>query len=459
MRVLATFLALLSLQAAAGGALAQTPRALLYTEPGHPLSLIPGHNPGLAINSFSIGYLAYSPNGRRWVVSGVARNGVGSSPSPTVVLAGDDSGIRQAIVQNVPMPGSGLAFAVSPTSLAINDAGDFAFNSSVTGGSSINRVFVARCRAATGLCDVAARQDSPIPGLASVLPGAAGERYGSLITVMGVMPDGRVAMLAENTSGPLASDQDELMLIEGDPVRLLAQAGVLVPSGQAAGGAEVLINMDRRLGIDADGSRWIVGGQLNGTGFPDVVVLNGGVVLQRGVPVPGLNGDTTTPRVAMNGRGRWLAQGTTTLGQGYLVVEGKVRLTVGSPVPGHPSRGVVTRIAASAVNERRDIAYAITTSTFESLLMVERKGGPPVIVADAETPLDVGFPDRPPVLYSSPLDGSSKPMYFAGDRLYFLIRTISTSTSVPSGDGLFVLDLAALGMHGWDRGEAAGHPR
>jgi hypothetical protein len=440
MRIASIFVALMT---ASTCALAAGPRALLYTEENHPRAAIPGHNPGLAIDSFSIGILAYSPNGRQWVVTGVARNGVGGT-RPTVVLAGNENGIRQAVVQNVPMPGSGLAFSSNPTSVAINDAGDFAFSSNVTGGTASNRVFVARCRSATGLCDVAARQNSAIPGLGSVLPGATGERYGSVNTVVSVLPDGRVAMLAENTSGPIMSGKDELLLVEGDPVQVLAQSGVLVPSGQPAGGAELLVNMDRRFGMNADGSDWIVGGQLNGTGFPNVFVRSGRVVLQRGVPVPGLLGDISTQRVFMNGAGRWWMFGTSTLGQRFLIVDGVVRLTAGMTVPGHPSRGLVERISAAAVNERGDLAYAITTTTFESLLIVERAGGPTTIVADGETPMDVGIYNRPPVLYSSPFDGTGKPMYFADDRIYFLTRGISFSIRTPTEDGLFVLTLPSV---------------
>lgn len=438
MRRLALFV--IALAAAATSALAAPPRALLYTEPGHPRAAIPGHNPGLEIDFFSVGKLAYSPNGRRWVATGIARNGVNGT-RPTVVLSGDDRGIRQAVVANVPMPGSGLAFFLNPGSLAINNAGDFAFSSAIVGASTLDRVFVARCRGATGLCEVAARQNQVIPGLANVIPAAAGERYGSSLTVVGVLPDGRVAMLAESTSGPLASGTDELLLIEGDPVQVLAQAGATVPPGQAGGGAEALANLDRRLGIDGNGRRWIIGGQLNGTGNPYVVVRNGRVVLQEDVPVPGLLGSVTTQAVSMNGTGRWIVRGTSDLGQRFLIVDGVVRLSNGMTVPGHPSRGVVERIDGAAVNARGDLAYAITTSTNEWLLMVERVGGPPTIVLDGESPLDLGIAGRPPVTYSGMLDAASKPMYFAGDRLYFMTRARRSVVSVPTGDGLFVLTL------------------
>ncbi len=453
MRTAAIFITSL---AAAVGALAASPRALLYTEQDHPRAAIPGHNPGLQIDSLSVGLLAYSPNGRRWVATGRARNGVAPVINPTVVIAGDETGIRQALLQNVPMPGSGVAFATNPGSVAVNDAGDFAFGSNVTGGTSSDRVFVARCWAATGLCDVVARQNGVIPGLGSVIPGATGERYGSITTLVGVMPDGRVAMLAENTTGPLNSNSDEMLLIEGNPVRVLAQGGVLVPTGQAGGGAEVLINMDRRFGIDADASNWIVGGQLNGTGFPDVFVRNAAVVLQRGVAVPGLLGDITTPRVNMNGSGRWWVTGTSSLGQRFLIVDGVLRLTNSMLVPGHPSRGLVQSIDAVAVNERGDLAYAIRTSTGETLIVVERVGGVPTILVDGETPMDVGFPNRAPVLYLSPIDGGGKPMYFAGDRLYFFTRAFTTlPATVPSGDGLFLLNLpgvkAEVGLPGVKR--------
>jgi len=109
--------------------------AARHGQPGEPAA-IPGHNPGLAIDSFSVGQVADSPDGQRWVVSGVARNGVGGT-RPFVVLAGDAGGIRLALVQNVPMPGSGVSFAANPTSLAINDAGDFAFSSNITGGTAL----------------------------------------------------------------------------------------------------------------------------------------------------------------------------------------------------------------------------------------------------------------------------------------------------------------------------------
>lgn len=254
-----------------------------------------------------------------------------------------------------------------------------------------------------------------------------------------------MVLLAENTSGPLSSDTDELLLVEGDPVQVLAQAGVLVPAGQAGGGAEVMLNFDRRFGINASGTQWILGGQLGGAGFPDVFVRNAAVLLQRGVPVPGLLGDVSTQRVLMNGAGRWLVLGTSTLGQRFLIVDGAVRLTAGMLVPGHPSRGLVQSIGAAAVNERGDLAYAITTSTSEWLLIVERVGGRPTIVVDGETPLDVGIPNRAPLLYSPPNDGGSKPMHFAGDRIYFLTRGLTTNPrTTPNEDGLFVLTLPGV---------------
>lgn len=423
----------------ASAAMAAAPRGLLFTEPGHPLSLVPGRDDGMAISSFSIGRVAYSPSGRHWVIT-ASSTATASSPAVQLLFSGTPRGVATTALQNVPLPGLGLAFLSNPDLLAINDSGDFAFGMQVAGGTPSDRVMIARYSSAGQQYASVARQNDVIVGLEQSVPGSAGEKYGSGLSVAGVLADGRVAFVAESTSGVLPTEQDEFLLVEGTPVTVLAQAGALVPGGQAGGGTAVLGNLERRASLAADASHWLVSGQLDAGAFPDVVVVNSRVVLEEGVPVPGLDGVVFAPTVRVVSGGHWWARGTSSSGVGYLIADGALRVVAGAGVPGLPALGLVSRIDSAAQNKAGDLAYAVSTVDGRSHIVVEPAGGAPYVAVDDRTRLNVGGSSRGVLFYGGTI-GSELGLGL-GDNgwLHFLTRARDLQ-GLNVADGLFVLRL------------------
>lgn len=422
---------------------ASMPRGLVYTESGHPLSVIPGRGDGAAFSSFSTGDIAYSPNGGHWVLTA---NGTPTAPdtSLSLLVSGTPQGVARVAADGDSLPGLGLAFDRLPDSVAINDRGILAFSMTALGASTADRQLIARYRPGTGLYDTVARQDQPIPGLALAVPGADDERYGSSLTVGTVLRNGQVAFVAQSTSGSLDTLQDEFVLLGTDPVRVAAQAGALVPGGQAGGGTAVLGNLERYAYTSADGRQQLLWGQLNTPDTPDVVVVNGQVVLQEGQAVPGLQGTVFAPTVQMFGGGDWTARGTSTAGERYLIVNGVLRVVSGRTLPGLWLDGPVQFVESAALSPRGDLAYAVTTTLGTPYIVVEPLGGTPFVAVSGDTELDVGGSPRGRLFYGGTLTGDlGLGLGLGPDNrglLYFVTRARDTR-GLNVADGLFVTTL------------------
>jgi hypothetical protein len=433
--LLSTIVAALTL--AVGAAHAQAPRGLLFTEEGHPLSLLPQRGPDLPISSFSIGRSAFSPDGRHWAISAVTAAS-SKTASGVAVISGTTAGLTQYVLANATLPGLNLAFSSTPTSIAAANSGDIAFGTQVVGGSAFDRVMVARYRAATGQYEIAARQNDVIPGLGSVLPGATGERYGSVLTTASFLGDNRLAVMAENTSGPLPTTLDELLLVEGNPVRVVAQVGVTTPTNQSGGTASSMGNLDRRAFVSPDGVNWLVTGQLNKSPNPDVVVVNNRVVLEEGMPVAGLAGNVVTPVAQLWPGGRWTARGRSTGGQAYLIVDGVLRVVSGASPRGLPEIGLVSTIDSAALNARGDLVYSVRTTIGPWWIVVEpADGSRPYVGVGPWTALDVGGSARGAIYYSGQYS-VDLPLFATDEVIYFVTRA-RDSLERTVGDGLFVM--------------------
>jgi hypothetical protein len=410
------------------------PQGILFTEQGHPLSLIPGRSDGMALSSFFVGQVAYSPSGKHWVATAATNTG------QTILLSGTPSGISSVAVQNEPMSGLGLAFSQTPGSLAINDDGDFAFGMQVLGGSAANRVMVARYSATTRTYMKVARQSETIPGLN--VPGAVGERYGSTLSVAAILRDGRVGLVAKSTTGPLPTDRDDFLLIAGrdalENVEVRAQAGVLVPTGQNGGATAVLANLDRDAGMSSDAAHWLVWGQLGSASFPDAVIIDGRVRIQEGRAIPGLTGDVFLPSVQMFGSGAWTVRGTSSAGQRYLIVNGRLRVVQGFAPPGLPELGIVSRVDSAALNARGDLAYSMSTIDGRAWIIIEPAFGTPYVAVSENTELTVRGSVRGPIFYGGPLSSDQKLGLGNDGTLYFFTRA-RDRVGLNTSDGLFML--------------------
>ncbi len=424
----------LFLSATATAAAPLPPQGIMYSEVGHPFSLLPGRSDGLAYSSFFIGESVYSPNGEHWAAIAV------TTASTIALLSGTSRGVTSVALQNEPLPGLNLAFSRTPDSLAINDQGDFAFGMQVVGATSSNGSMITRYSAATRTYVKVARQNDPIPGLN--VPGGAGERYGVSLSVAGMLRDGRTGIVARFTSGSLPRDRDDFFLIAGptatDSVNVQLQVGVSVPTNQSGGGTAVLANLERRASLSADGMRWLSWGQLGNAAFPDAVIVNGRVVIEEGIPVAGLSGTVFSPTTQMFGSGAWVARGSSTTTQSYLIVDGVLRVSEGVSAPGLPELGIVDRVDSAAVNARGDLAYAMSTVDGRAWIVIDPAFGAPFVAVRDRAELTVRGSPRGPIFYGGQLSNSYPISLGDNGSLYFFTRA-RDRFELTAGDGLFVV--------------------
>lgn len=415
----------------------QPPRALIFTEAGNPLGLVPGRTDGRRFTSFTLSGMSISPDGDRWTMTAASSDG----PSLSFVLSGTAaSGISTVATQNEVLPGLGFAFDRTPADhLKINNRGDVAFSMVALGGTASNREMMVRYNGASNDYSLIARADNVIPGLDLSVPGATGERYGSTINAGTIFDDGRIAFIARSTRSGLPSDRDDFMLISGDPVTVLAQTGVFVPSDQRNGATDALVGLDTRAQMSANGQSYLLTGSLNRTTNPSVVVVNGRAVLEDGATFPGLNGAVTLPSAQMFPGGDWVARGTSTGGVRYLIVNGELRVVSGTSIPNLAIDGLISTISSPAMNLRGDLAYAISTTTGSNYIIVDPVGLDPYIAVSDATLLNVGGSPRGDLFYGGTLTGL--PMELGNDgELYFFTRARDQS-GLNVADGLFTLNV------------------
>ncbi|MEO0632233.1 MAG: hypothetical protein AAFY46_16135, partial [Planctomycetota bacterium] len=261
-----------------------TARSLIFAGDASPLGDVPGR-PGLVFSeSASVASLAVSPDGGAWAALWTVFDGPDILSS---IVSGDHNAIDYVWVQNDLFPGLGYTVDRRPDeSISINNAGQFSATVVALGGTTQDRQRIVRYNPGTGEYDELARGGGTITGLGASIPGAEGERYPSAAFTSGTsLNDGRIAISARGTRSILPSDQDELLLLTGvrpgDDVSLVVQAGVLVPSSQSGGAADVLTDIDDEVYFTGDGSSSILTGSLaRGPGLTEVVVVDGQAVYE-----------------------------------------------------------------------------------------------------------------------------------------------------------------------------------
>ena len=208
---------------------------------------------------------------------------------------------------------------------AVNASGGFAFATNSSG--SVDDDWIVTF--AEGAWGYAAREGGPVPGL-------SGATLDDAIDSCVLLDDGRAGYAADGIDG-LGSTSIDDVLVLGD--RVLMQEGVTVPAGQPASTEGPIENFD--LGdfwAAADGSRWLVQGDLaGGAATDDVVVVDGRVVLQEGLPVPasGYTAPISSGGVrtaSMDASGDWIARGGNTGGDDWVVRNGEVVAETGEPL-------------------------------------------------------------------------------------------------------------------------------
>ncbi len=243
----------------------------IYTNiPGDPSAEVPGYpgvyfQPGTGTAHFDRPY--GSPNGH-WILS--ALNDQGTSIDEMVIADG-----TVMITEGDPAPWTGGTENVGLilSQLAINDNGDFLFCTNTDGPITSDEYIVGWNGSAFY---AAAQEGNPVPGV----PGAT---LGDTLDSPNIDNAGLVAYEADNILGVPTTDDN--VLVYGSSI--LAQKGITVPPGQIGSQAcEFFDQYD--FYVTHDGLHWLVQGDLDGsTSTDDVVIMDGTVVVQEGVILPG----------------------------------------------------------------------------------------------------------------------------------------------------------------------------
>lgn len=306
----------------APGAKGQGPvqHSVIFTNlAGLPTSEVPGI-PGRVFKRGSsgdrFGNLYGSPNGN-WIMT--ARTEANDARDEVLLVNG-----QLVYQEDVPAPwlGGSLNSGTFRPRMDINDSGDFVFCVRIPG------VEDHIVRSVGGVLEGAALPGDPL----AAPPGAS---VGARLRAPNLTADGTLGFYSDETQGPLGPGEDKLVILGSE---LLLQSGVSVPPGQSpdAGPAfEKLKASD--LWVSEDGEHWLVRADLAGnSGFDDVVIVDGEVVVQERTTLPGFQFPIFTNGIrgaSMDAGGNWYARGSNG-GQGndWLIRNGEVIARTGMPI-------------------------------------------------------------------------------------------------------------------------------
>ncbi len=431
----------------AGAACAQpTVTALLYTETGSPLGVIPNSG-GVRISSFTQAQLGLSRLGTRWVL---AVNATGQpTTADTFVVSGTRDGADWSFAEGTAMPGIGFAITGRPNAqLGVNESGDVAMKVT-TDAPAVSNEMVVRANRVTGDFTLIAREGTPVGNV-------AGETHSAQLDSVTLFDDGRVAYRSASTIGPLPSDQADFILLgDGASQTTIVQSGVFSPGGQFNGTTGLVVDFFGEAGVASDQSSHAVRIALGGVPAANsgALMVNRDVVLQTGAPVPGFAGEVVSSGLVDEARispgGVWYAWGASASGKYYAVVNGQLYVKAGDTFAGAPGEELRS-IGYMSINARGDIAYAadlttIATNQRRTVIVLDLVDGDPRIVvstfrstADVSegTRVDVdgdGVEDEAYVVFindDTTMVSDAGEVYFVGRVVDGLART--------RGDGLFV---------------------
>lgn len=305
-----------SIAAAAPGAV-----QVIYSNlPGHPTAEVPGlpgvgFQPGGGNAHFDRVY--GSPNGS-WALTAFA-----DLPwtEDEVLLVNGELVVREGTAATWT---SGELVGPLDTKVGVNDAGDFVF-STVTNGPAASNAYVVT-GGSDGTLGVIAQAGSPAPAM----PGVT---WGPFLESPTIATDGTVAFVAGGLGGVPANENK--VVVQGATV--LAQIGVTIPGGQI--GNEPWQNFDfLDLWTTPDAEHYLVQGDLDGSiDTDDVVVVDGNVVVQEGVVLPGSGFSNPVNNngivgVHMTPGGRYFVRGNNVAGIDWVYSDGQLVARLGWPI-------------------------------------------------------------------------------------------------------------------------------
>lgn len=414
---------------------------LLFSNPAFPASQVPG-TPGVTFTSFLDGFTV-SQNGSLWAIRANATTA--PTTRDTFFVTGNRNGITTLVPENDILPGLGLGWfnTTAERTMFINDRGDFAFSGQFGPATSSTDEMVVKYTASSGLYSIVAREGDLIPGL-------GGERYGSTNDAAAIDNLGRVYFRDGGTSGSIPSDKDEFIFrgFDASSVTPYLQGGTFAPSGQLGGTNALLTGLTTRtFHVSDDGANYITRGSLALSSNSSVIVVDGRVQLQAGAPIPGLSGlglstIASSDNIGMNEKGDWFVWSSTTALETFLMVNGEVVLTNTTPLPSGLA-GTFTGIEDVGINGNGDVVIVSRISTTgQYVITIDPRGAaePYVFLTSGpSSPFAQGIDINGDGLINDNAFLSTISDVSLGDNgdLYVIGRVANSVTGLNIGDGLF----------------------
>ena len=255
-----------------------------------------------------------SPDGEHWILNGESNH---SSGENDLVIVDGTVVLREDTTPSFLVTGD--AINSFDTRVEINNAGEYCVVLNSNAAANEND-FVVRGES-NGAFTVIAREGSPITGL----PGLT---HGPLSSAV-LAASGTVGCESDQVSGTPGGTLDDNLLLLGSTV--LAQNGTTIPTGPLNAGMAPWSTFNfADYWISADGSSYIVQGNLDAAGgMVNVVAVDGAVVIREDFAIPGGPSDLVDSsgihNVFMSHSGDWMANGDFDgSDQGWVVYNGDV---------------------------------------------------------------------------------------------------------------------------------------
>ena len=262
-----------------------------------------------------------SMNGQHWIISADTDL---ATTEDEIIITGQNM-LGNVVVREgtqAPWAATGETIGLIDTRLGINNFGHFVFATNLGGSAptTSDEQIVSWNGAFNGVF---------IEG--NSVPSFPGELFGTSIDSPSITNDGRVAARAPSTVGSLGSDFDDFLVFD---TGTLAQEGTTIPGPQTI---ETWDNFDiDDFYVSANGSHWLAQGDMSGdTNFDDILAFDNTIVVQESVALSGFGSPVETiVESIMTPNGDWFARGDNDDQQDWIIQNGVLLATSGSPVPG-----------------------------------------------------------------------------------------------------------------------------
>lgn len=315
-----------------GGPTSAKIRGVLSTVPTSPTSDVPGLAPAKFHSTGGLDRPFRSPDNSRWAM--FADTDLATTIDQ-VILVGSGLSFSVGVQEGVTTLDLGDRVGIIDTVIGINDSGQYCFSTNTDHATLTIDEVVVKWDGAQFV--TVAREGSQCPAF------GAGVNYGTASSSATIRNDGKVAFTTNITGQTTTTDT---VLLADDGQTLVAQEGVTIPGNQDGGTTFTYKAFDSGA-TDGQGyfahalspTGFIMSGTINHSNLAmdRVTVVNGNVVTQEGVILPGSGfpspPSTTAPLlVNLEPDGTWFAYGSNADAQDWVVRNGVVIAKTDDPI-------------------------------------------------------------------------------------------------------------------------------